>query len=249
MSKRLDLTGKKFNKLLVVEFVYVKNEKTYWKCLCGCGNIKTVKGSSLRNSNTKSCGCLKIEPMSEETKRKISEKMKGENHPNYGKKRSEETIKRMSLSLKGIPAWNKNKKCPQLAGKNNSFYGKHHTDETRKKISKNRMGRCCGENNNNWNPNITDEERQDKRYYFKYYKWRKDIYERDNFSCQKCNKWGCNLQAHHIESYNNNPDLRTTISNGITFCKECHLDFHHQYGYGNNTIDQLNKFLYKEIGL
>lgn len=56
--KRLDLAGEKFGRLTVIEFAYVKNGDTYWKCLCDCGNECIVRGYSLNTSRTKSCGCL-----------------------------------------------------------------------------------------------------------------------------------------------------------------------------------------------
>lgn len=101
-----------------------------------------------------------------------------------------------------------------------------------------------GNKHPNWNPNITEDERQVKRNYPKYAMWRKAVYERDNYTCQHC---GCNdggnLNAHHVESYRDNPDMRIEVSNGITLCEDCHLDFHHRYGYGNNTIKELEGFL------
>lgn len=100
-----------------------------------------------------------------------------------------------------------------------------------------------GENNYNWNPNLTEEDRKNNRNYPEYLDWRYQVFERDNFTCQKCDQVGSNLNAHHIESFNNNKELRTEISNGITLCKEHHDDFHHIYGRGNNTKHQLEEFL------
>ncbi len=259
-------TGNKYGRLTVLEYTGTNHKNAMWKCICDCGNYTTTRGVNLRSGNTKSCGCLNTDLKSEETKKKISEATKGKNHHNYGKKLPKETVKRMYegskklnyqfvkeqfenegyelLSKKYINTHTKlDYSCPK--GHKHSITLAHFQNSRRCFYCKCENSR--GENNFNWNPNITDEERQDKRYYFKYYKWRKDIYERDNYICQMCNTRGSNLVAHHIESYNNNLELRTTLTNGITFCKECHLDFHHQYGYGNNTMDQLNKFLYKEI--
>ena len=63
-----DLTGKKFGKLTVIEFSSwviagkdLEKKVSSWKCLCDCGNEKIVWGVRLKNGNTKSCGCLKIE--------------------------------------------------------------------------------------------------------------------------------------------------------------------------------------------
>lgn len=55
----VDLTGKTFGKLTVVEKTGTKNGVSIWKCRCECGNIKNVRGCNLTSKNTKSCGCLK----------------------------------------------------------------------------------------------------------------------------------------------------------------------------------------------
>lgn len=63
MTKFIELTGKKFGKLTVLE--RVENDKkgsTRWKCKCDCGNEIVVKGRYLREGDTKSCGCLTNHP-------------------------------------------------------------------------------------------------------------------------------------------------------------------------------------------
>jgi hypothetical protein len=62
MTKFIDLTGKKFNRLTVVERVndYISPNgfrSTQWKCICECGNEVIVSTSHLRSGHTKSCGC------------------------------------------------------------------------------------------------------------------------------------------------------------------------------------------------
>lgn len=59
MPKLIDLTGKKFNKLLVLERAENIGKKVAWKCLCDCGNETIVEGYSLKTGKTKSCGCLR----------------------------------------------------------------------------------------------------------------------------------------------------------------------------------------------
>lgn len=56
----LELTNQRFGRLIVIEkSIYrTKNRCFKWKCLCDCGQIKYIDGSSLKNGNTKSCGCL-----------------------------------------------------------------------------------------------------------------------------------------------------------------------------------------------
>jgi predicted phage replisome organizer len=58
-----------------------------------------------------------------------------------------------------------------------------------------------------------------------YKQWRKDVYERDGYKCQKCGTMK-ELQAHHIEHWKNNKDLRYDVNNGITLCRRCHLEAH-----------------------
>ncbi len=58
MSKIIDLTGKRFGRLKVIERAKSQCGRACWKCQCDCGNIKIIIGKSLRNGNTKSCGCL-----------------------------------------------------------------------------------------------------------------------------------------------------------------------------------------------
>ena len=60
MPKKIDLTGQRFGKLVVVkESPERKSGRIYWECKCDCGNIILVKGLSLKNGDTKSCGCLR----------------------------------------------------------------------------------------------------------------------------------------------------------------------------------------------
>ncbi len=62
MKIRKDLSGYKFNKLTVIEPLQRKvGERTKYKCICECGNEIVVEGSKIKNSHTKSCGCIKKE--------------------------------------------------------------------------------------------------------------------------------------------------------------------------------------------
>jgi CDP-6-deoxy-D-xylo-4-hexulose-3-dehydrase len=67
-SKLIDLTGKKFGRLLVIERVAEpigKDYSYYWLCDCECGCKKKISGHSLRSGRTLSCGCLKREKAKE----------------------------------------------------------------------------------------------------------------------------------------------------------------------------------------
>ena len=61
-----DLTGKKFNRLLVLKRAPNRispsgSHKIMWECQCDCGNITIVNGAKLKNNTTKSCGCKKAD--------------------------------------------------------------------------------------------------------------------------------------------------------------------------------------------
>lgn len=61
--RRIDLTGKKYNKLLVLGFSCVKNGNSMWNCKCDCGNTSVVRSSNLTKGRIKSCGCSNIEDL------------------------------------------------------------------------------------------------------------------------------------------------------------------------------------------
>jgi hypothetical protein len=65
MSKKLDLTGKKFNKLTAIspaDNIVSENGDTCttWNCLCDCGKEIVVITKRLTLGKTKSCGCLRF---------------------------------------------------------------------------------------------------------------------------------------------------------------------------------------------
>ena len=61
MTKRIDLTGKKFGRLLVLGLSHSHDGNLYWSCRCECGKQSVVAALSLKSGRTKSCGCLFIE--------------------------------------------------------------------------------------------------------------------------------------------------------------------------------------------
>jgi hypothetical protein len=60
-----DISNQKFGKLLAIEPVGSDGHgNVQWKCLCDCGKELIVRGNSLRNGTTRSCGCLQRETAS-----------------------------------------------------------------------------------------------------------------------------------------------------------------------------------------
>jgi hypothetical protein len=68
---------------------------------------------------------------------------------------------------------------------------------------------------------------------------------RDDFTCQKCNTKGGNLNAHHLNSWKFFPEQRYSLDNLVTLCTTCHKAFHDTYGNGHkqsNTVQQYLEF-------
>ena len=131
---------------------------------------------------------------SEETKRKMSLAKKNKKRPAF----SEEWKRNMSMSRKGRKVWNKGKKMPQTTG----------------------------EKNCNWKGGISPID-VSIRMSLEYKLWRQAIFERDNWTCVWCGirsqkEKQVILQADHIKPFSLFPELRFSIDNGRTLCKECH---------------------------
>ncbi len=62
MKPRIDLTGMRFGRMLVLRWYGVQGIHSTWWCRCDCGAEKAVTGTNLKGK-TKSCGCLHAEIM------------------------------------------------------------------------------------------------------------------------------------------------------------------------------------------
>lgn len=61
MGAFIDLTGRRFGRLLVVRRDSNSGRNVRWLCLCDCGGGKPVARCSLQSGLTRSCGCLERE--------------------------------------------------------------------------------------------------------------------------------------------------------------------------------------------
>lgn len=126
---------------------------------------------------------------------------------------SKKTLLKMSLARKGVDTWNKGK---------TGIYSL----ETRKKMSLAKLG-IVGELHPRWVENReklqkygdSNKDRRSSAYNF----WRQQVWLRDNLKCKIANL-DCKgrIEAHHILSYTDFPELRYQINNGITLCHAHH---------------------------
>ena len=69
MSKKIDLTGRRFGRLVVLEQgSYITPGRPRWRCRCVCGKETIVSSASLLYGNTTSCGCYRREKQAESGK-------------------------------------------------------------------------------------------------------------------------------------------------------------------------------------
>jgi hypothetical protein len=61
--KALELSGKRFGKLVAIKQHGERSSRglIQWLCKCDCGNMTLAVGNKLSNNGVKSCGCLKQE--------------------------------------------------------------------------------------------------------------------------------------------------------------------------------------------
>ena len=121
--------------------------------------------------------------------------------------------------------------------------------EWRKKLSAGLQGISVEE----WNGFLTPK-RLRIRNCKTYRNWSRSVLERDDFTCQCCgarSKSGSPvyLNAHHLDSFAKNEELRYKLENGVTLCDHCHktnykTSFHNIYGTRNNTKDQFFEYIH-----
>ena len=152
---------------------------------------------------------------SAKTRKKMSLARKGKKMPPFTKKHKENLSKVMA----GRIPWNKGKKGVQTS----YWKGK-------------RNPHMVGEKNPSWRGGVTALGLKIRRLP-EFKKWRKSVFERDSYACQKCgdNKGG-NLEAHHLVPlawliyYHGCKKIEDVvgcdelwdINNGQTLCKDCH---------------------------
>ena len=234
---KCNLLNLRFGKLLVVEETSSRKGKSIWLCKCDCGNLTEVDSYSLKSGHTTSCGCNKVYFK------------KGTGHFNW---KGGYSMLKDKLPLYDTYAA-KLSYC-EVVRKNDSdllevrcaYCGKFFIPKldavTHRLTSLNGgSGECrfycsdgCKEScpifskilwPKGFKPATSREVQPELRQL---------VFERDNYTCQKCDKQQdelkVSLHCHHITGVVQNPIESADIDNCITFCKDCHKEVHKQKG-------------------
>lgn len=81
-----------------------------------------------------------------------------------------------------------------------------------------------GEDHWNWKGGVSPVN-QIERNSEKAITWRKQVFNRDSYTCRICESKG-QLQAHHILPWATFPENRFDVGNGLTLCVDCHNKIH-----------------------
>jgi len=123
------------------------------------------------------------------------------------------------------------------SGEKHPFYGKHHTLETREKMSlaKTKEEKFTG---------FKNSQNYLQRRVFKK-QIQKQVFERDNYTCQLCMERGGDLQVDHIQSWSEYVELRFSLDNCRTLCAACHYQItfgrpmpSNVKGWGHNLLER-----------
>lgn len=238
-----NITGLKFGYLtsLYIDKDRIENIKnnnqyasTYWLCQCDCENENLISVSigSLQSGMVKSCGCIQNHPYKENLTSKKFGKL---TVISFEENKSIETCHNYYLC-----------KCDCENPNLKSVRSAH------LKSGEIRSCGCMVTNKmsdiNGWVLGHYTSEDAKQRNSIEYKKWREEVFKRDNYICQCCEERGGKLNAHHLENFADNQELRLNIDNGITLCENCHSpnisgSFHNLYGTHNNTKEQYEEFI------
>lgn len=217
----------RYGKLLVIKSVGRNHRgEKLWFLVCDCGGEVTAKSFNLTKGKTKSCGCIKTGPKTEDLIGKRFERLTVVKFSHTGKFRSKWWVCECDCG-KIVKVTRANLKKIKSCGCYNVEHKKSLT----------------GSLNPNYNHNLTEHDRIKRRNLPNYNNWCFKVKEKFDFKCQICfNENSKMLNSHHLNSYDSFPEQRFSLENGVCLCEMCHKTFHQLYGYGKNTSQQFLEF-------
>lgn len=202
-----------------------------------CGNCSSVKAAE--SVNKKYGGYSELFHQSNDKRVATNMKLYGAANP-FSSKTIQDRIVSSNMKKYGVPYSQQN---PEVRSKTMRTcferYGVPNYIELYK-------GSFIKENSPCWKGGV--ENSRAERSTFEYNTWREHVFQRDGYSCMKCGRHNGDgvavvLNAHHINNWADNPELRFAESNGITLCDKCHQSFHSMFGKRFNNAEQLQEFL------
>ena len=229
MFVKFNLTGQRFGRLIAREPVRQTNRKgIWWKCQCSCGNIHFTTTNALKSGAVQSCGCFRKERLL------AANRTPYENVKKYFEDHGCELLSNEYFKNTGKLSYRC--ECGNVA---KISYSNFRIGQRCKQCGIRKSSRK-GPQNHSWKENKTDEERLFERKFGDYAEWRQKVFGLQK-TCLVCGTthW---LQAHHLYSWADYPELRLDPNNGALLCKPCHDEFHKVFGKGRNTPEQLEEF-------
>lgn len=230
--RQIDLVGRRFGRLLVLEQAAksLQQPRVCWLCKCDCGRLKIIAGADLRSGNTNSCGCLRAETLRDKRRVLIAGRV-------FGRL----TVVGLSTVQRPKAQW---WRCQCSCGKTVNVPSSRLIFGTTKSCGCFKRDQLFKAN---YNPNLTDADRLRKRRGgladANLSKLSKKVFVRDAHTCICCGDVGGRLEAHHIFSWAKHPDLRYDEANLVTLCAECHKTFHYLCGH-DSDLDELEDYLW-----
>lgn len=222
---------------------WIDNKATYVECLCKCGKpmviiLKSISQYAKKNKlyTCKECGHKRnAEAQFIDTEEiKIRCEKVGLAYVNHYYVKEKRTTYVECLCKCDEPLTATLNDILQY-GKKDKIYscekcGRKRTSEKLKGMPKEY---CRGEKNPNYNPDLTDEDRADRRTNLQYKEWQYKVKEKANFTCDICgDNRGGNLESHHLNAHSIYKEKRYDVSNGVCLCKHCHKEFHVGFMHG-----------------
>lgn len=127
-------------------------------------------------------------------------------------------------SIKCSSIWNhkNNPKVRTLHVNRFNAYLSQNVEKRVKKVKGKPNFNMRGEKNPNWKGGTYGTERHTLMGRIEYINWRKQVFERDNYTCQFCGIRGGKLNADHIIPYAADKTKALDLNNGRTLCIPCH---------------------------
>lgn len=247
IKNRISYKGIKNNRLEIIADLNEKDLKGNWLCLakCECGNEIKRPGVYIKNGNTKSCGCLKLDQI-----RAVAENRRIDL---IGKVFTYLTV----LKYLG-PTYKENYyygtySCQCICGKIVSVKTTYLTTGEVTSCGCKTPERLSLAQGGTGIPYEYKSIQEIIRGLPAMTQWKKRLLQQSNYTCQISNKRGGTLNVHHIiplnilinkynitkDTYNEFQDILFNDENGIVLSEEIHQQFHLEYGHDTDYYDLL----------